>query len=67
MPRYGREAELKELAELVGGPAGRTAVLVRGAAGIGKSALVEAAVSAAPVAGPRALKTTGAEAERNLA
>ncbi|WP_409185873.1 AAA family ATPase [Amycolatopsis sp. VS8301801F10] len=67
MTLYGRDAELKELTELVDGPEGRVGVLLRGEAGIGKSALVAAAAEAASVAGTRVLRTTGAEAEQDLA
>ncbi|MBB1154432.1 helix-turn-helix transcriptional regulator [Amycolatopsis dendrobii] len=67
MTLHGRDAELKELTELVDGPEGRVGVLVWGEAGIGKSALVAAAAAAASVAGTRVLRTTGAEAEQDLA
>ncbi|MFE3451254.1 ATP-binding protein [Nonomuraea sp. NPDC059194] len=67
MPLVGREAELKALAELVDGPGERGGVLIHGEIGIGKSALVAEAVSAASAAGLRVLTTTGVEAERNLA
>ncbi|MCC8249307.1 ATP-binding protein [Saccharothrix luteola] len=66
MPLLGRDAELKALVELVDGPVGRGGVLLRGEAGVGKSALVAEAVAAASIAGLRVLGTTGAEAERNL-
>ncbi|SEF38024.1 regulatory protein, luxR family [Amycolatopsis pretoriensis] len=67
MALHGREAELKELGELVDGPGDRSGVVIRGEAGIGKSALVAETADAASVAGLRVLRTTGAEAERNLA
>ncbi|WIX84870.1 LuxR family transcriptional regulator [Amycolatopsis sp. DG1A-15b] len=67
MALSGRDTELKELGELVDGPADRSGVLLRGEAGIGKSALVASTAAAASVAGLRVLRTTGAEAERNLA
>ncbi|MET9341615.1 AAA family ATPase [Nonomuraea sp. NPDC003804] len=67
MPLFGREAELKALAELIDDPGGGSGVLIRGEAGIGKSALVAAAVSAAATAGLRVLTTTGVEAEQHLA
>ncbi|MGV9770978.1 ATP-binding protein [Streptosporangium sp. NPDC003464] len=67
MPLFGREAELKALAELIDGPGDRSGVLLRGEAGVGKSALVAEAVSAPSVAGPRVLTTTGVESEQNLA
>ncbi|WP_158104624.1 AAA family ATPase, partial [Amycolatopsis kentuckyensis] len=49
------------------GPEDRSGVVIRGEAGIGKSALAASAAAAASVAGLRVLRTTGAEAERNLA
>ncbi|MDP9862553.1 MULTISPECIES: ATP-binding protein [Streptosporangium] len=67
MPLFGREAELKALAELIDGPGDRSGVLLRGEAGVGKSALVAEAVSAPSVAGLRVLTTTGVESEQNLA
>ena len=67
MALHGREAELKELGELVDGPEDRSGVVIRGEAGIGKSALVAETAHAASVAGLRVLRTTGAEAEQNLA
>src|SRR4051812_38527966 len=67
MALHGREAELKELGELVDGPEDRSGVVLRGEAGIGKSALVAETAAAASVAGLRVLRTAGAEAERNLA
>ncbi|KOX13292.1 LuxR family transcriptional regulator [Saccharothrix sp. NRRL B-16348] len=66
MPLLGRDAELKALTELVDGPVGRGGVLLRGEAGIGKSALVAEAVAAASIAGLRVLRTTGSEVERDL-
>jgi DNA-binding CsgD family transcriptional regulator len=66
MSLHGRETELKDLVELVDGPEDRSGVLIRGEAGIGKSALVTEAAAAASVAGLRVLRTTGAEAEQNL-
>ncbi|MEU5259450.1 AAA family ATPase [Amycolatopsis sp. NPDC021455] len=67
MALRGRDTELKELRELVDGPEDRSGVLIRGEAGVGKSALVAETAAAASVAGLRVLRTTGAEAERNLA
>ncbi|WP_410657118.1 ATP-binding protein [Amycolatopsis sp. lyj-112] len=67
MPLFGREAELKDLGELVDGPSECAGVLIRGEAGVGKTALVAEAVAAATVAGLRVLRTTGVEAERNFA
>ncbi len=68
MPLFGREAELKDLGELVDGPAaGCGGVLVQGEPGVGKSAVVAEAVAAATLGGLRVLRTTGVEAERNFA
>lgn len=67
MPLVGRDAELKELVALVEGPGDRNGVLIRGEAGIGKSALVDAAIAAAAISGARVLRTAGAESERNYA
>ncbi|WP_027940564.1 ATP-binding protein [Amycolatopsis taiwanensis] len=67
MGLFGRETELKRLAELVDGPGECTGFLLTGEAGIGKSALVAEAVAAAGVAGVRVLTTTGVQAEQNLA
>ncbi|MFI6636109.1 ATP-binding protein [Nonomuraea fuscirosea] len=67
MALFGREAELRVLAELVGHPGEHRGVLVQGEAGIGKSALVRESVGAAQASGLRVLTTTGAEAEQNLA
>ncbi|MFC9438895.1 AAA family ATPase [Nocardia sp. NPDC057030] len=66
MPLVGRDAELKALAALLDGPAEQSGILIEGEPGIGKSALVEAAVAAAAVAGLRVLRATGVEAEHNL-
>ncbi|MEU2038509.1 AAA family ATPase [Nocardia niwae] len=67
MSLVGREAELKDLRALVDGPEGRSGILLRGAAGIGKSALVNEAVAAAAIAGARVLRTAGVEAEQHYA
>ncbi|MGI5285447.1 ATP-binding protein [Nonomuraea polychroma] len=67
MPLFGRDAELKALVELFDGVGHRSGVLVQGEAGVGKSALVAEAVSAASAAGLRVLTTTGVEAEQDLA
>ncbi|MGV9677285.1 ATP-binding protein [Nocardia sp. NPDC003482] len=58
----GRESELEELRALVDRPGERAGVLVRGVAGIGKSALVGEVV--AGLAGVRVLRTVGVEGER---
>ncbi|MDP4501633.1 ATP-binding protein [Nonomuraea turcica] len=67
MPLFGREAELKALAELIDEQESRSGALLRGEPGIGKSALVAEAVSAASAAGLRVLTVTGTESEHNLA
>ncbi|SHF91511.1 ATP-binding protein [Streptoalloteichus hindustanus] len=67
MPLFGRDAELKLLAELVGGPERGGGVLLCGEAGIGKSALVKETLAMASIAGLRVLTTSGVEAEQNLA
>ncbi|WAL68711.1 AAA family ATPase [Amycolatopsis cynarae] len=67
MGLFGRETELKRLTELVDGPGECSGILLTGEPGIGKSALVTAAVSAASLAGLRVLTITGVEAEQNLA
>jgi ATP/maltotriose-dependent transcriptional regulator MalT len=63
---YGRSREREQLAGLVrGAAAGRSfALLVEGAAGIGKSVLLEDAVAAAD--GTTVLRTTGHEAESGI-
>ncbi len=66
MPMFGRDAELKDLGALVDGPGDRSGILIEGEPGIGKSALVEAAIAAAAVAGLRVLRTAGVEAEQSL-
>ncbi|MEU1545596.1 AAA family ATPase [Nocardia sp. NPDC005745] len=67
MPLFGRDTELKDLRALVDGPAERSGILLRGEAGIGKSALVDETVAAAAIAGLRVLRTAGVEAEQNYA
>ncbi|MFI2477565.1 ATP-binding protein [Nocardia xishanensis] len=67
MPLFGRDTELKDLAALVEGPADRSGILIRGEAGIGKSALADEAVAAAAIAGVRVLRTAGVQAEQNYA
>ncbi|GAA0608857.1 hypothetical protein GCM10010174_27670 [Kutzneria viridogrisea] len=63
MSLVGRDLERKHLAELIDGVGDRGgALLVRGEAGIGKSALL----AEASRSGVRVLSTTGAEAEQNL-
>ncbi|GID51316.1 transcriptional regulator [Actinoplanes capillaceus] len=58
---YGREAELAVVDELLA--TGSGALIVRGEAGIGKSALL---AYAAPQPGARVLRVTGAESEADL-
>jgi DNA-binding CsgD family transcriptional regulator len=58
---YGRQAELSVIAELLDGRAG--ALVVRGEAGIGKSALLEASAASARA---RVLRVTGVESEADL-
>lgn len=67
MPMFGRDTELKDLAELVERSEDRSGILIEGEPGIGKSALVETTVAQASVAGLRVLRTTGVEAEHGLA
>ncbi|MRH92132.1 AAA family ATPase [Nocardia sp. SYP-A9097] len=67
MPLFGREAELKNLGVLVDGPQEHGGVLIQGAAGIGKSALVEATIATAAAAGFKVLRTAGVAAEQNYA
>ncbi|CAM4462207.1 LuxR family transcriptional regulator [Nocardia ninae] len=64
---FGRETELKDLSALIDGPEQRGGILIQGEAGIGKSALVDATVAAADVAGLRVLRTAGVEVEQNYA
>src|SRR4051812_32891021 len=67
-PLYGREHELRIMADLVGGLVGGVggALVVRGEAGIGKSALLAAAARLAADSGARVLSTTGIQAEARL-
>src|SRR5580704_14472164 len=67
-PLYGREHELQVVAGLVGGLAEGAggALLVRGEAGIGKSALLAAAAGLAADSGARLLSATGVQAEARL-
>ena len=63
----GRDRELAIVASLVGNAtAGGGALLIRGDAGIGKSALVGRAVALAQGAGMQILRTTGVRTEANL-
>ena len=64
---FGRELELKQLAELISGVRDRGgALFLSGEAGIGKSALLAEAGSLAATAGLRVMRTSGAEAEQHL-
>jgi DNA-binding CsgD family transcriptional regulator len=67
-PLYGREHELQVVADLVGGLAEGAggALLIRGEAGIGKSALLAAAAGLAADSGARVLSATGIQAEARL-
>ncbi|GAA4255869.1 LuxR family transcriptional regulator [Dactylosporangium darangshiense] len=66
-PLLGRGPELAMLAERVGGIRdGGGAVVVRGEAGIGKSALLAEAGRLAAAAGVRGLRTTAAESEHQV-
>ncbi|MET1004787.1 MAG: ATP-binding protein, partial [Propionibacteriaceae bacterium] len=63
----GRDAELEALNRLLRGVRDRgAAVLVRGEAGIGKSALLQQVCEAAAEQGVRALSTTGVESESTM-
>ncbi|GAA5173428.1 LuxR family transcriptional regulator [Pseudonocardia eucalypti] len=67
MSLFGRELELKRLAELIDGVDHRGgALLVRGEAGIGKSALVTEARALAGTSRTRVLTTVGVPAEQHL-
>ncbi len=66
-PIFGRERELARLDEMVDGlPERGAALLVRGEAGIGKSALLAAASRRAEAAGMQVLRTTGVQSEAQL-
>jgi DNA-binding CsgD family transcriptional regulator len=66
-PLYGRAAELHVLSGLVGGLApGGGALVLRGEAGMGKSALLAAAARHATGTGARVLTATGVQAEARL-
>jgi DNA-binding CsgD family transcriptional regulator len=66
---YGRSTELAALEELIatarGGRSG--ALVLRGEAGIGKTALLDRAAEAASASGTRVLRITGIEPEADLA
>ncbi|MEV5652320.1 AAA family ATPase [Nocardia sp. NPDC052254] len=67
MALVGRDSELKYLDELIAGITERGgAVLIEGAAGIGKTALLRELPAMASVAGVRVLSVTGTAAEREL-
>ena len=64
---FGRELELKQLADLISGVRDRGgALFLSGEAGIGKSALLAEAGALATTAGLRVMRTSGAEAEQHL-
>jgi DNA-binding CsgD family transcriptional regulator len=64
---FGRDGELRVITELIeGAAAAGGALLLRGEAGIGKSVLLAAAVSAGTTVGHDVLRTTGVEAEAEL-
>ena len=65
---YGRERELRVVAGLIGGLAEGTGgvLVVRGEAGIGKSALLAAAAGLAADSGARVHSATGIQAEARL-
>jgi DNA-binding CsgD family transcriptional regulator len=67
-PLYGREHELQVMAGLVSGLTTRAggALVIRGEAGIGKSAMLTAAAGLAKDAGVRMLSATGIQAEARL-
>jgi hypothetical protein len=67
LPLYGRESEIRALENLIEGLDSRgAAVLVRGEAGIGKSALLEAASRVARARDLLVLQATGAPSEADL-
>ena len=67
MALFGRELEQKQLAELIDGVRHRGgALLVRGEAGIGKSALLAEVRALSGTSTMRVLATTGAESEEHL-
>ncbi|GAA3049555.1 LuxR family transcriptional regulator [Pseudonocardia yunnanensis] len=67
MPLFGREVETRCLAELIDGVGKRGgALIVRGEAGIGKSALLSEACRRVASSGMRMLATTGVECEQHL-
>ncbi|WP_020664844.1 AAA family ATPase [Amycolatopsis benzoatilytica] len=67
MALFGRELERKQLAELIDGIGQRGgALVVRGEAGIGKSALLADASAALAMAQLRVLTAVGTESERHL-
>src|SRR5688572_22997387 len=66
-PLYGRERELRVLKDLVDGALeGGSAMVVRGEAGIGKSALAAAAIRQARERGMTVLSATGIQSEAHL-
>ena len=66
-PLFGRHRELAQLNKLINAvPERGAALLVRGEAGIGKSALLAAASRSAQQAGMTVLRTTGVQSEARL-
>ncbi|MHC5257400.1 helix-turn-helix transcriptional regulator [Streptomyces sp. UC4497] len=64
----GRKAELERLFRMVNGaPATERVLVLRGDAGMGKSALLDSAMRWARVSGVRVLRAEGSESEANLA
>lgn len=62
----GRDDEMDTLDRFLGGP-GRCALVIRGEAGVGKTALAEEIVDRAAVAGWRVVRASGVEAETSFA
>ncbi|MHB9849155.1 AAA family ATPase [Streptomyces krungchingensis] len=63
----GRDKDLQAIAALFEGRSQHSALLLRGAAGVGKTALLEAATAQAAAAGFLVLRGTGVECEAQLA
>src|SRR5215469_9144810 len=67
MPLFGRERELRIIDELLDSAIDRgSALLVRGEAGVGKTALLDAAKSRADLRSMSVLALTGVPSETNL-
>ncbi|MGP7998327.1 MAG: AAA family ATPase [Streptosporangiaceae bacterium] len=64
---FGRDRDLSLIEALLGGPAGQPgALLVLGQPGVGKTALLDAAATAAAAAGVRVVRAAGVEFEADL-